>query len=243
MSERYPQFPSTTFPNQVQTFTTFLDITVSDAQLIQQYQTAIQSNDYETAQNIFAQIPNGNQKIINAQKLNTIINTCEALENFYKTDVQPYVEGKQVEWQNIINLFGYKGTYNPTITYSKNNFVTYIYNGVNYVYIAVTNPPLGTVPTNTTYWRVLSIRGEKGDSGEGLSFLGEWDSTVHYTTQNVVTYGNYVWACIEANNNQAPFEGSQYWVNIGSIRPREIPIQEGTPSQQETGDLWFRIVN
>lgn len=243
MSELYSWLPSTSFPNQIQTFATFLDISASDARLIQKYQIAIQSNDYETAQNIFAQIPNGNQKIINAQKLNTIIDTCEALENFYKTDVQPYVEKKQVEWQNIIDLFDYKGTYNPTITYFKNNFVTYTYNGVNQVYIAITNPPLGTDPTNTTYWRVLSVRGEKGDSGEGLSFLGKWDSTVHYTAQNVVTYGNYVWACIEANNNQPPFEGSQYWVNIGSIRPREIPIQEGTPRQQETGDLWFRIVN
>ena len=243
MSDTYKQFPNTLFPDSIQTFTNFLNITASDAQLIQQYQTAIQSGDLETAQNIYAQIPNGSQKIINAQKLNTIINTCEALENFYKTDVQPYVENKQVEWQNIIDLFGYKGAYNPTTTYSKNNFVTYTYNGVNYVYIAVTNPPLGTDPTNTTYWRVLSVRGEKGNSGEGLSFLGEWDSTVHYTTQNVVTYGNYVWASIEANNNQVPAEGSQYWVNIGTIKPREIPVQEGTPSQQETGDLWFRIVS
>lgn len=243
MSELYPFLPSTSFPNQIQTFTTFLDISASDAKLIQQYQIAIQSNDYETAQNIFSQIPSGDQKIINAQKLNTIINTCEALENFYKTDVQPYVEGKQIEWQNIINLFEYKGTYNPTVTYSKNNFVTYTYNGVNFVYIAVTNPPLGADPSNATYWRVLSVRGEKGDSGDGLPFLGKWDSTIHYTAQNVVTYGNYVWSCVEANNNQPPFEGSQYWVNIGSIKPREIPIQEGTPSLQETGDLWFRIVN
>lgn len=243
MSNRYPSLPNTTFPDSIQTFTNFLNITVSDATLIQQYQTAVQSGDFETAQNVYAQIPNADQKIISALKLNTIINTCEALENFYKTDVQPYVENKQVEWENIINLFTYKGTYNPTTTYSKNNFVNYVYNGVNYVYIATTNPPLGTDPSNTTYWRVLSVRGEKGDSGEGLSFLGEWDSTVHYTTQNVVTYGNYVWASIEANNNQAPYEGSQYWENIGSIRPREIPVQEGTPSQQETGDLWFRIVS
>ena len=75
-----------------------------------------------------------------------------------------------------------------------------------------------------------------------MSFLYAWDSTVHYSVQNVVTYGNYVWGATKENQNQAPFEGSEYWSNIGTIRPRVIPITSSYPALQETGDLWFRIL-
>ena len=140
-------------------------------------------------------------------------------------------------------MFNYKGVFSPVTTYVKNNFVTYTYNGVEYVYIATNNPPVGADPTNTAYWRNLSIRGEKGDSGVGMSFLYAWDSTVHYSEQNVVTYGNYVWGAIKENQNQAPFEGSEYWSNIGTIRPRVIPVTSSYPALQETGDLWFRALS
>lgn len=242
MSNFYPQLPSTNFPDSIQTFTTFLDITVSDGKLIQQYQAAMQDGDLATAQEIYAQIPNASQKIINAQKLNTIINTCEALENFYKTDVQPYVTDKQAEWQAIIDLFAYKGGYNTSTTYYKNNLVTYTSDGVEYVYIAVSNPPVGTVPTNTIYWRVLSIRGEKGASGSGMAFIGEWSSSESYSANNIVTYGNYVWASTQASTNQTPSDTSSYWVKIGDVRPSEIPIQVDEPTGQETGDLWFKVI-
>lgn len=243
MSVLYPQLPFTTFPNEIQPFIRMLDITASDAVLIQQYQAAVQAGNMEDAQNIFSQIQDGNAKIINAEKLNTLMDTALALENFFKVDIYPYIDVKQNEWENIINLFSYKKTYNPTTTYFKNNFVDYTVNGVKYVYIAIVDPPIGADPTNTNYWRNLSIRGEKGDSGIGMSFLYEWDSSVSYSTQNVVTYMNYVWGATQANQNQAPFEGSPYWTNIGSIRPRVIPISTEYPASQESGDLWFRIVD
>lgn len=243
MSVLYPSLSNTTFPNTIQSFVTFLNITPTDASLIQKYQLAVQSGNMEEAESIFGQIRNGNQKIIDATKLNTLVDTTVALENFFKTDVFPYIDVKQNEWQNIINLFNYKGVYSPVTTYVKNNFVTFAYNGVEYVYIATENPPVGVDPTNAAYWRNLSVRGEKGDSGVGMSFLYAWDSTVHYSVQNVVTYGNYVWGATKENQNQAPFEGSEYWSNIGTIRPRVIPVTSSYPALQETGDLWFRVLS
>lgn len=242
MSVLYPNLSFTTFPNSIQMFTTFLDITAADAALIQQYQTAMQAGNIQEAQGIFAQIQNGNQKIIDAIKLNTLMDTALALENFFKTDVEPYIDTKQAEWQSIINLFTYQGVFSPVTTYQKNNFVLYTVDGVQYVFIAISNPPVGTPPTNTIYWRNISVRGEKGDSGVGLSFLYEWNSATNYLENNVVTYANFVWGALQENQNQAPFEGSDYWAVIGSIRPREIPITSQTPVSQETGDLWFQII-
>lgn len=243
MSILYPDLSNTTFPNTIQMFTNFLDITPSDAVLIQKYQQAVQSGNMEEAQTIFSSIQNGNQKIIDAVKLNTLMDTALALENFFKTDVQPYIEVKQENWQNIINLFSYKGVYSPVVPYVKNNFVEYSVDGVTYIFIATANPPTGADPTNTAYWRPLSVRGEKGDSGVGMSFLYVWSSSVPYSKQNVVTYGNYVWGATQNNRNQAPFEGSEYWTLIGTIRPREIPVTSSYPALQEVGDLWFRVLS
>ena len=102
MSVLYPSLSNTTFPNTIQSFVTFLNITPTDASLIQKYQLAVQSGNMEEAENIFGQIQNGNQKIIDATKLNTLVDTTVALENFFKTDVFPYIDVKQNEWQNII---------------------------------------------------------------------------------------------------------------------------------------------
>lgn len=243
MSITYPSLSNTTFPDTIQVFTTFLNITPSDAVLIQRYQAAVQEGRMEDAQNIFASIQNGNQKIIDATKLNTLMDTALALENFFKTDIKPYIDVKQGEWQNIINLFNYKGTYSPVETYVKNNFVNFVLDGVNYVFIATANPPVGADPSNTAYWRNLSVRGEKGDSGVGLAFLYQWDSTVNYSVDNVVTYGNYVWGATQNNRNQAPSEGSAYWKSLGTIKPREIPVTASYPALQETGDIWFRVLD
>ena len=42
---------------------------------------------------------------------------------------------------------------------------------------------------------------------------------------------------------KTPFEGSEYWSNIGTIRPRVIPVTSSYPALQETGDLWFRVLS
>ena len=55
---------ATNFPNQVDTFPTMLDITADDAELVKQYQDAMEVGSYDVAQQALAQIPNNQQKII-----------------------------------------------------------------------------------------------------------------------------------------------------------------------------------
>ena len=46
---------ATNFPNQVDTFPTMLDITADDAELVKQYQDAMEAGSYDVAQQVLAQ--------------------------------------------------------------------------------------------------------------------------------------------------------------------------------------------
>ena len=75
MSATYQDLSFTTFPEQVQTFVTMLNMAVTDGALITGYQEAMQAGNYELAQQYFSQIANGNQKFVDATKMNTLMET------------------------------------------------------------------------------------------------------------------------------------------------------------------------
>ena len=238
----YPDLSNTTYPNTVDTFTQFLDILASDGDLVKQYQIAMQNGDTATANAVLQQIPAYRQKLLTAQDLNKFIDAITATERFYKTDIIPYANEKQTEWKSIIDQFAYLGAYNAETQYKTNNYVSFIMNGVEQLYIALSDPPIGTIPTNTTYWRILSLRGPKGLSGNGLSFAGDWDSSTTYTVDDCVAYDNGLWHSISINTNQYPYDGSAYWELIYRGVVTIYPVSETAPTTQQDGELWFKIL-
>ena len=122
MSILYPDLSNTTYPNTVDTFTQFLDIVASDGDLVKQYQVAMQNGDEATANAVLQQIPAYRQKLLTAQDLNKFIDAITATERFYKTDIVPYTNEKQAEWQGIIDQFTYLGDYNTETQYKTNNY-------------------------------------------------------------------------------------------------------------------------
>ena len=80
---------ATTFPNAIQTFPQMIDLLASDGSLVQQYQTAMQAGNLTLAQQILAQIPNNQSKIITADYLNTINDTVVAVEKYFQARYSP----------------------------------------------------------------------------------------------------------------------------------------------------------
>lgn len=241
MSNTYPSLQFTTFPEQVQTFVTMLNMAIADGPAIKGYQQAMQNGNNALAQQYYAQITNADQKFIDATKMNKLMDTCVALQKFYLTDIQPYVENLQTEWTNRIEQFNYLGDYSASALYAVNNFVTYTVSGIRNVYICVKVPPVGIAPTNTTYWRKLSIQGLQGPSGENLSFRYGWKSDEIYYPQDVVVYNNVVWGCLVQNSNQTPQSGSIYWNTIYSPEQVVYPFSVEEPTNMQVGYLWFKI--
>lgn len=246
MSVTYPDLTYTTFPDTEQSFVEMIDLTSSDGALMTQYQTAMQNGDFATARTVLAQIPNYNNKILDSVKMNTLFDTTIALERFYKTNVEPYIEEKQQEWEGLVALFtanfAYIGPYQQDNQYKQNNMVSAINpaTGDTNIYIAIkdNSAPL----SDTTSWRVLTIKGLQGLSGEGLTFAGAWNSTTAYNTNDVVTYQNELWSATQPNTNQEPSDTSEYWQNYGNFPVTTVLVSQSQPSAQSVGDFWFQVV-
>ena len=80
---------ATNFPNQVDTFPTMLDITADDAELVKQYQDAMEAGSYDVAQQVLAQIPNNQQKIISAGLMNDVLDGLTATEQYFGDRYSP----------------------------------------------------------------------------------------------------------------------------------------------------------
>lgn len=240
MSETYKSLQFTTFPEQIQAFVTMLNMAVSDANAVAGYQKAVQAGDNSLASQYYNQIPNASQKFIDATKINTLMDTCVALQKFYKADIEPYIEEQQTVWRDRINQFNYVGDYSASRQYEINNFITYSINGDTQVFICTQRPPVGTPPTDGSYWRQLSIRGLQGESGENLSFRYAWKSDEIYYPEDVVVYDNVVWGCVVQNTNQTPQSGSTYWQSIYSPQQVVYPFSTTQPTNMQVGYLWFK---
>lgn len=239
MSELYKDLNLTNFPEQVDNFIQWLDITASDGTLIKQYTEAVQSGNMLLANQILSQIPSATQKIIKANDLNKLTQAMLAVERFYKSDVQGYIANKQQEWQSVIDQFSYKGDWTSGNSYLKNNLVSYYISGLEYIYIAIDNVPIGVVPDDKKYWRSLTIRGQQGFSGQGLSYRGQWKSFKSYMTNDAVSHAGALWMAVTPSQNIEPTNSASAWRIVMALETTLYPIQDSQPLNQATGDLWF----
>ena len=242
-NDLYNDLPLTNFPSSVDQFMTFLNIVASDGPLIAQYQQAMEAGNTTLANQILTQIPQGTQKIITATDLNTLSQAMLAVERFYLTDIKPYVQNLQQNWLSVINQFTYKGVWQSGTSYVTNNLVSYTVSGLNLVYIALSDVPVGTAPTNQTYWRLLTIQGQAGASGAGLSYRQEWNNSTTYSTNDAVTYDGSLWMALQPSQNREPSSSPQYWKMVMSLETTTYPIQDTEPTNLQVEGLWFNTSN
>lgn len=242
-NDLYSDLPLTNFPSSVDQFMTFLNIVATDGPLIAQYQQAMEAGNTTLANQILTQIPQGTQKIITATDLNTLSQAMLAVERFYLTDIKPYVQNLQQNWLSVINQFSYKGVWQSGSSYVTNNLVSYTVSGLNLVYIALSDVPVGTAPTNQTYWRLLTIQGQAGASGAGLSYRQEWSNSATYSTNDAVTYDGSLWMALQPSQNREPSSSPQYWKMVMSLETTTYPIQDTEPTNLQVEGLWFNTSN
>lgn len=245
MSATYPQYPHSNFPDGLDSWETFLDVVETDASLLKQYQQYILDGDMINAKNIYNQIPNADRKFIGALVLNQFADAIMSLESFYgNSGFEEYITEKQAEWQAIIDKFSYVGTYSNNVQYQKNNIVLYNVNGQDYLFLNTYDgvTPTGTVPTNTSYWRLLTIRGTKGEAGSSTAFYFEWKSSIEYETNNIVAVDSSLYVALQDNVNIYPVGNPEYWQLIFQATLKHYPVQREQPDTASVGDFWFRIV-
>lgn len=224
MSQMYPQFDGTDFPDRIDSFEPVQDVTIEMAPVAAQYRKLCQQGQIQDAAELLRRYPDLNAMSINAAKLNRMTDAISAIEQFFTEEVQ--------QW--VVELVKYKGTWSPSGAYMKYNVVTYAQaDGTIGAYVA-TQPavPRGCTPTDTRYWVQISYQGPKGDPGEvgpkgdkgdigsqgpkgdpGISWVytGEWNRDTSYAVNDAVTFDNCLWGATMPSSGVEPTDTSPRW--------------------------------
>lgn len=218
MSTTYTDLTETKFPNAVDDLSRMSDLASSDLTLVNQYYTYYNAGNLTAAAQLLADNPTLINKLFNAAKFNILRDALIALERFYLSDVQTYINSTRQSLQGEIDKFTALGAYSATTQYVKHNIVTS--NGNGYVCTADCKGKAPGTTAGADYWQLIVNKGDKGDSGTGLSFRGQYSATTAYTLNDCVTDGTSIWAAVKASTGQALAEG-EYWTRVMQINRRK----------------------
>jgi len=160
--------------------------------------------------------------IIDVEKWNKFGDILINMQNFFKDETEGYILQKQNEFQEEIDKFTYIGVYSSSNQYYQNNIVEFFDGATTQLFLALQDT-LGNEPTNSAYWRKLTLQGPEGAQGAdgvGLSFKGEWDSGTTYDKDNGVQYGGILFASlIDGNFDNTPnLSGdTEYWSRVLNV--------------------------
>ena len=214
----------------------YQDIQIPDVNLQQQYQQYFQNGQYSEALTLLTNNATQLQgKAFIANLINTISAGISELENKYNTAVPLFLSGLSAQYSSLINNFINKGTWSNTVEYEPYNFV--VYN--DDVYMCIGNPPIGTVPTDTTYWLILGLRGEEGTPGVDVNMRYQWNNTDTYNPNDLVVYKTNIYVALVQNTGVTPGTDDSTWGIFLVSTPGQIYVGTTAPASPVQNTVWF----
>jgi hypothetical protein len=204
MSQSYLDLPETNFPQAIDTFDRAMDVTIDLLPLVQRYQNLYNSGKINEASQLLIDNPQLQSCMINAKTINRCYDGIKALQRYYFSDIQKYIE----------QLITYKGEYSSKTSYEK--YDVCLYNGS--AYLCISDSGIGILPTSDK-WVRITLQGEQGVPGFGLNYSGAWSATKTYPKDSCVTYNNCLYASIYEGDNigKTPGQNSEYWSLVFDI--------------------------
>lgn len=159
-------------------------------------------------------------------------------ENNNKKEVFDKLSTHTSDYNTSINNIKVVGNYNGNKKYVKNNVV--YYNGD--AYFVKSSPPVGTVPTNTTYFLKLGLKGKKGSTSLGIYPNGKWNSSIQYNQYDYVSYNNILYVSKTTNTNKIPSQNTSDWCIAVDYNNSIVSLNEFKPDYNIKGSLWMEII-
>lgn len=222
MSDLYPDLIYSSYPDIIDTFDYLSDISSDQISLMNQYKLYLTYNDLASAKQLLADNPSLKSTMINAEKINKLIDAIKATQRLYKDDIQSY----------LINLVKYKGTYSNIVAYAKYDVVTQTVDGKTMAYMCIENTTAGIQPTNPFHWVAITQQGERGAAGLGLNYSGNYVNTTEYTQHSMVAHNNALWASVEPVVGIEPSDNSDVWEKIMSFNVGDLAFTDTTIGTQ-----------
>lgn len=255
MSISYTDLPLSTFPETLSPWIDRQDIQATDKDLMVQYQNYIKVGNMASAQDIINNNPSLKYKTFSAYNINELGQDIQAIKRMWNTNIFGYIQTKQAEMTTYVNgkettLTDYVNTTTSTFDVKLSNFsdkglydngTTYKqWNTVNYnfeTYMSLQDNNLNHAPDlNLTYWRKIAQRGQQGQAGVGLSYIGAYNNTFSYSVGNAITYSNSIYYCINSSIGNIP-TNTTYWQLF--LANSGIAIQSTAPITPYSNMIWI----
>ena len=203
MSQSYSDLTETNFPQEVDTFDRVTDVTIDLLPFVQQYQILYNNGKLNEAAQLLIEHPELQNCMINAKTINRCYDGIKALQRYYFSDIQKYIE----------ELITFKGIFSNKLSYNKYDVVLYD----SSAYLCVSDSGIGILPTSDK-WVQITLKGDQGEPGINLNFSGVWSATISYQKDSCVTYNNCLYASNEDDNvGRTPSKNSSYWTLVFDI--------------------------
>lgn len=103
MSQSYPQYSFSNFPEDIDNFQYMQDLTSSEISLMKKYKMLVDEGNITLAQQILKDNPNLTSKIFNSEKYNKLRDAILAVQKTFNDNVQGYIDLKQKEIEVYID--------------------------------------------------------------------------------------------------------------------------------------------
>ena len=214
----------------------YQDIQIPDAVLRQQFRQYMETGQYAEALAILSN--NGNQlkgKAYISDTINKIISGVVNLQERYNTGVTVYLSDLAIQYNVLIDNLRKRGNWQSNIQYTPYNFVVYDEN----IYMCFQKPPLGTLPTDTTYWLFLGLRGNVGTPGTNVNMRYDWNAGTPYELNDLVVYNGNIYCAKNANTNVVP-TNSNTWFLFLAVGEGKINVGVNPPEKPARDMIWFQ---
>ena len=223
-------------PNKLPSYH-YQDIQIPDVSLRQQLQQYWSSGQYSEALSLLS--TNATQlkgKAFIADLINILSSGILDLESRYNTAVPVFLSNLANQYSILISNFISQSIWNANAQYTPFNFV--VYN--NEIYMCISQPPIGTEPTNTTYWVYLGLQGIKGAAGLDVIMRYTWNNADTYNVNDLVVYGQNIYVALVQNTNVVPGSDSSTWGIFLATNPGQINVGITAPTNPVQNEVWFQ---
>lgn len=214
------------------------DIHYQDATLRHQYVEYCKAGNYTSAGNLLLGNPQLDTKALMANLFNAIADELTTLQGYYTDNVTTPMENLLMAFNLLVANFKDLQDWEAATTYERYMFVHY--QGDVYMYINET-AGVAHLPTDTTYWALIGLRGEQGAGDTGLNLRYNWSSDLVYNPLDVVYYNNVLWVAKLTSTGQTPQVGSQYWLSMIENTPAKIYSSVEEPTDKFIGQIWIKM--
>ena len=213
----------------------YQDLQSSDMPTQQLFEQYIQTGQFSEALVLLGNSPNLNGKSFVANAINTIVNGISFLEEKTTEGVNNYLSNLLIQQQDLINNFKNLNLYNNSQVYYPYNFVSYN----NQIYMCYKQTTSGIKPTNESYWIYLGLQGETGTPGLDVIIQGEWNNSITYNPNDIVTYNGILYVATTQNTNSEPGTNDDWEVFI-QFNKGKIYVGVNGPENPIQNDIWLR---